>query len=40
MDQQKISELKIKCLEIAQIIAPFDIENKAKELFEWVYKEI
>ena len=36
MAQELISEIKIKCLEIAQKIAPFDVEAKAKELFEWI----
>ncbi len=39
MTQKEIADFKIKCLEIAQQIAPHgDIENKAKEIFAWVTK--
>jgi hypothetical protein len=37
MSQEVISNLKVKCLEIAQLITHADsVQAKAEELFKWV----
>jgi hypothetical protein len=39
MSTEKIAEVKLKCLEIAQLITANDnVETKAKELFDWCTK--
>ncbi len=36
MTQQEISQLKVKCLEIAIAAGSTNIEETAKRLFEWI----
>lgn len=38
MTQEKMAEIKLKCLEVATSMNSSDIEETAKRLFDWVTK--